>query len=151
MGQLVAVTERSGSQPGVVRFEANRNLTGMGHERFRSVLDATGDRPAAVVARRLLSSGRVESVHVYGNIITVALERGYSADGLSDIVRNMYQYWTPGKAVPSFDAPEPEAAAAPAAGGDAAATGPEAEYLRLVPPVLVERSRAALAKWRATH
>jgi hypothetical protein len=53
-----------------------------------------------------------------------------------------------------FEAPEAAAEAAPAAvgaEGDAGASGPEAEYLRRVPPNLVERSRAAMAKWKASH
>jgi hypothetical protein len=53
--------------------------------------------------------------------------------------------------LPTFDDLQPEAAAeAPAAGGDAAG-GADSEYLRRVPAVLVERSRAALAKWKANH
>jgi hypothetical protein len=44
----------------------------------------------------------------------------------------------------------PEAAAAPA-GDSGAPAGGDSEYLRLVPAVLVERSRAAMAKWKATH
>ena len=43
MGQLVAVTEKSSSTPGVVRFEVNRTLSGQGHQRFGSVDDAYGD------------------------------------------------------------------------------------------------------------
>jgi hypothetical protein len=55
---------------------------------------------------------------------------------------------------PAFAEPEPEAA--PAGGDAAAAAGGgggavESEYERRIPPVLVERSRAALAKWRATR
>jgi hypothetical protein len=52
-----------------------------------------------------------------------------------------------------FEAPEAAGDAAPAAvaAGEVGATGPEAEYLRLVPASLVERSRAALAKWKANH
>ena len=48
--------------PGVVRFETNRSLTGMGHERFTSVTDAIGPRPAAMLARQLLATGKVDSV-----------------------------------------------------------------------------------------
>jgi hypothetical protein len=66
-------------------------------------------------------------------------------------VRDLYQYWKPGMELPTFDDLQPEAAAeAPAAGGDAAG-GADSEYLRRVPAVLVERSRAALAKWKANH
>lgn len=151
MGQQVAVVERPSTQPGVVRFETNRSLTGMGHERFVSVLEATGSRPAAVIAHRLLATGKVDSVHVYGNVVTVELARGYTSDGLADVVRGMYQYWLPGMEPQVFVEAAPEAAAG---GGDAAPAsggGGDSEYLRRVPAVLVERSRAALAKWKATH
>ena len=42
MGQPVAVVEKPSSIPGMVRFEANRSLTGMGHERFGSRAEAVG-------------------------------------------------------------------------------------------------------------
>ena len=152
MGQQIAVIAKPSRIPGVVRYEANRNLTGMGHETFTSADQAIGPRPAAVLARDLLSTGQVSSVHMYGNMITVDLAKGFTADGLDAVVRDMYQYWKPGMTPPSFDDLVPEAAAesaASAAGGEAA--GPEAEYLRRVPAALVERSRAALAKWKANH
>ena len=154
MGQPVAVVEKTSSIPGVVRYEANRSLTGQGHERFASLADAIGPRPAAELARRMFATGKVENVHVYSNVITVHLRRGHAPTGLDGIVRDLYQYWRPGMEPPAFAEPEPEAAAA---GGDAAsATGGgggavESEYERRIPPVLVERSRAALAKWRATR
>jgi hypothetical protein len=151
MGQLVAVVEKPSPRPGIVRFEANRSLTGMGHERFTAVDQAVGDRPAASLARTLLGAGSVDAVHIYGNVITVELARGHSSAGISGLVRDMYQYWKPGME-PTFEAPpeEPAAvAAAPAAGGDGG--GADSEYLRRVPAHLVERSRAALAKWQANH
>ena len=60
MGQLVAVTEKPSSSPGVVRFELNRALTGMGHEHFRSAEEAFGPRPAAELARRLFATGQAD-------------------------------------------------------------------------------------------
>jgi hypothetical protein len=152
MGQQIAVVAKPSTTPGMVRFEANRNLTGMGHESFTSVTDAVGPRPAAALARQLLGTGQVAGVHVFGNIITVEIAKGHSADGLDDVVRDLYQYWKPGMAPPSFEELVPEAAAdaAPAAGGDAGG-GADSEYLRRVPAVLVERSSAALAKWKAAH
>ena len=90
MGQQVAVVEKPSPRPGVMRFETNRSLTGMGHERFTSVLDAVGPRPAAVLARTLLSTGKVDSVYIYGNIISVDVSKGFTSDGLSDLVRDMY-------------------------------------------------------------
>jgi Scaffold protein Nfu/NifU N terminal len=151
MGQQVAVTEKPSPRPGVMRFETNRSLTGMGHERFTSMADAIGPRPAAALARQLLSTGKVESVYMYGNIISVDVSKGSDADGLGDVVRNMYQYWKPGVEIPTFDAPAPEEAA-PAGGDSGGDTGGgvvESAYTRLVPQSLRERSAAALAKAQA--
>ena len=150
MGQQVAVTERPSPRAGVLRFETNRSLTGMGHEHFKSMSDAVGPRPAAALARQLLSTGKVDSVYIYGNIISVDISKGFDADGLGDVVRNMYQYWKPGVEMPTFDAPAPEAAPAAAAGGDSGAAV-ESAYDKLVPQSLRERSAAALAKWQASQ
>jgi hypothetical protein len=148
MGQPVAVVEKPSATPGVVRFEANRNLTGSGHERFVSYDSAVGPRPAAVLARRLFDSGRVDAVHIYANLITVNLKTGFQSTGLEDIVNNLYTYYVEGFVPPALIMPEAEpAAAAPAAG--AVAGGPVIDSR--VPPHLVERSRAALAKWKAEH
>ena len=117
MGQPVAVVEKPSTTPGVVRFEANRTLTGMGHERFTSVEDAQGPRPAAELARRLLATGRIDLVHIYGNVITVELKRGYDAQGLKDVVEDLYIYYTPGFVPPPLEMPAEEAPAAPAGGG----------------------------------
>jgi hypothetical protein len=154
MGQLVAVTEKPSSMPGIVRFELNRALTGMGHERFRTTDDAAGPRPAAELARRLFATGQVAAVHVYSNIVTVDLAKGGSPDGLSDVVRNLYRYWQPGMAPPSFEdlVPDEEPAAdgapaAPAGESDAAL----AEAAKRVPMHLLERSRAARERWKANN
>ena len=155
MGQLVAVTEKPSSSPGVVRFELNRSLTGMGHERFRSAADAFGPRPAAELARRLFATGQAAGVHVYANIVTVDLAKGASSSGLADVVRHLSQYWQPGMAPPTFEDLQPEedtgggAAAAPAAGGDAGGDAALAEAAKRVPMHLLERSRAARDRWKA--
>ena len=150
MGQQVAVVEKPSPRPGLLRFETNRSLTGMGHERFASMSDAIGPRPAAALARQLLSTGKVDSVHIYGNIVSVDIAKGFTGDGLADVVRNMYQYWKPGMELPTFDAPAEEAAPAAAAsdggGGEVASA-----YTQLVPQSLRDRSAAALAKWQSTH
>jgi hypothetical protein len=155
MGQLVGVVEKRSSTPGVVRFELNRSLSGMGHERFMSLLDADGGTPSSALARQLFSTGKVAAVHVYGNVVTVDLERGYDSAGLSDIVREMYRYWKPGVEVPTFeDEPTDEPAAATSDGGDGGGDegSPElSEAAKRVPPHLLERSRAARAKWLAQH
>ena len=150
MGQQVAVTERPSPRPGVLRFETNRSLTGMGHEHFKSMSDAVGPRPAAALARQLLSTGKVDSVYIYGNIVSVDITRGFNADGLGDVVRNMYQYWKPGMEMPTFDAPAEEAPVA-AAAGDGGGGAVESAYEKLVPQSLRERSASALAKWQASQ
>lgn len=153
MGQLVGVVEKNSSIRGIVRFELNRNLTGSGHERYSMVSEAVGSRPAAELARRLFETGHVAGVHVYMNQVTVDLQKGSTADGLSDIVRDLYQYWKPGMTPPAFEdlvpADEPAAAAGVVApdGADPALSAAASK----IPPALLERSRAALAKWKATH
>jgi hypothetical protein len=155
VGQPVAVTERPSSTQGVVRFELNRSLTGMGHEHYSSPTEAAGIRPADVLARRLFDTGQIEAVHVYSNIVTVELARGGNPDVLPDVVRTLYRYWQPGMQPPSFEdlsAPEDEAAgSAPAAsdggggGGDAALSA----AAQRVPAHLLERSRAGRERWKA--
>ena len=152
MGQKVAIT-RLPSRPEIVRWEANRNFTGMGHERYRVGSPVVGDTPSAKVAQLLLDTGKVAAVHVYGNIIDVDLAKGRESDGLDDIVSNMYQYWTPGRELPVFsDEPATESSAAAVAAGaaDGAGGGPSA-YEQRVPSMLRERSAAALARWKANH
>jgi hypothetical protein len=150
VGQPVAVTEKPSSTPGVVRFELNRSLTGMGHERYASVAQAVGNTPGALLARRLFETGRVGAVHVYANIVTVDLAKGFTSEGLSDVVRDMYVYYRPGVEPPSIESlmaavEAPEAAAAPS--GDAGAGGAAVDSR--VPAHLLERSRAARERWNA--
>ena len=149
MGQLVDVTEKPSTTPGVVRFELNRTLSGQGHERFRSVLDASGPSPSDELARRLFETGRVAAIHVYANIVTVDLEKGYESEGLADIVANLYQYWKPGVEPPSFDDLQPDE---PADAGDVAAAGGDAaltEAAKKVPMHLLVRAREARERWNA--
>jgi hypothetical protein len=150
MGQQVVVVEKPSPRPGLLRFETNRSLTGMGHERFASMSDAVGPRPAAALARQLLSTGKVDSVHIYGNIVSVDIAKGFTGDGLADVVRNMYQYWKPGMEMPTFDAPAEEAAPA-AAASDGGGGGVASAYTQLVPQSLRDSSVAALAKWQSAH
>ncbi len=149
MGQLVGVTEKATNRPGTLRFELNRTLSGQGHERFSTVEEARGDRPSAVLARRLIDHGGVDAVHVFSNIVTVELSRGSTGDGLTDIVSNLYQYWLPGVEPPSFEDLQPEEAAAPASTGDG---GEElSAAAQRVPAHLLERSKAAKERWAAKN
>ena len=150
MGQMVAVTEKPSSTPGVVRFEINRTLSGQGHERFRSVLDAHGATPSDELARRLFGTGQVAGVHVYSNIITVDLEKGFDSAGLSNLVRDMYTYWKPGVEPPSLADLQPaEPAAAEAAPGGGGSDDALSAAAQLVPMHLLQRGKAAREKWNA--
>jgi hypothetical protein len=132
----------------MVRFELNRTLSGQGHERFSSLQEARGDRPSAVLARRLFDTGRVAAVHVFSNIVTVDLAKGFDSTGLAAIVGDLYQYWLPGVEPPTFDDLQPEeSASSPAASGEG---GDElSEAAKRVPAELLERSRAARERWAA--
>ena len=145
MGQLVGVVEKQSATPGVVRFELNRSLSGQGHERFMSVAEAIGPRPSAALARELFATGRVAGVHVYGNMVTVDLAKGFDATGLVDVIREMYRYWKPGVQPPSFDDLQPEEPAAVSSGA-ADGDGELSEAAKRVPAHLLERSRAARAR-----
>jgi hypothetical protein len=151
MGQPVAVVEKPSATRGVVRFELNRTLSGMGHERFQSVEEADGPTPSDELARQLFATGQVDAVHVYANIVTVDLLKGHDSAGLADIVRDMYQYWKPGVEPPSFEDLQPDEPAAPS--GDAPAEGGAelSEAAKRVPPDLLERSRAARERWNAKN
>ncbi len=112
MGQPITVTERPTSRPGTVRFEINRSLTGMGHERYRRREDATGSRPPDELARRLFDHGGVEEIHVYSNVITVHLVQGATGEGLTQIIHDLFIHYRPGVRPPSDEelmVPEPDA------------------------------------------
>jgi hypothetical protein len=151
MGQLVGVVEKPSTTPGVVRFELNRSLSGMGHERFASVDDAIGTKPSPALARLLFATGKVTGVHIYGNIVTVDVAKGFDSSGLGDIVREMYQYWKPGVEPPAFEDLQPEEPAAAPSGDGGGGDSELSEAAKRVPPHLLERSRAARAKWKAAN
>ena len=80
----------------MVRFEINRSLTGMAHERYRSADDAGGDRPPDVLARRLFERGDVVSVHVYSNVIDVHLAEGGDGKGIKDLIEDLFIHYKEG-------------------------------------------------------
>lgn len=102
MGQLVTVIEKHARRGGIVRFELNRVLTGTGHETYRAGQQVEGTRPPDELARRFFAHGGVEKVAVYGNVITVDLEKGGSSEGLKEIIEDLYTYYLPGVEVPTF-------------------------------------------------
>ena len=96
MGQPITVIEKPTTRPDVVRFELNRSLTGMGHERYASRDSATGVRPVDELARRLFDHGGVDGVHVYSNVVTIDLAAGASADGLQQVIEDLFLYYAEG-------------------------------------------------------
>ena len=108
MGQPVTVIERHARRGGVVRFELNRCITGTGHEIYRAGDVIIGERPADVLARRLLERGGIDTVSINSSVVTVDLAKGGHSEGLKEIIENLYTYYLPGVEVPSFptdDAP----------------------------------------------
>lgn len=104
MGEIVNVIERPSARPGIVRFTTNRALSGMGHDRYVAGQVIDDHRPVDELARRILARGGVASVHINGSVITVDLEKGYDADGIADIVRGLYTYYTATPVEPAADA-----------------------------------------------
>jgi hypothetical protein len=101
MGQLITVTEKPSARHGVVRFETNRAITGMGHERYRSIEDVVENRPPDVVARQLFETGRIAALHIHGNIITAELKNGATTEGMTTIIEDLFIHYKPG-VVPSL-------------------------------------------------
>ena len=96
MGQPIVVTERPTARPGVWRFETNRVLTGMAHERYARGTPVMRDRPPDELARRLFATGHCDEVHVYGNEVTVVLGRGHGPEGLREVIEGLYTYYREG-------------------------------------------------------
>lgn len=137
MGQSIVVLEKPSSNPGVVRFETNRAITGMGHERYVAGTEVWGHRPPDELARRLLARGGVAGVQINGNVVTVDLEKGYDADGLKEIVENLYRFYPdqPAAPVAAVEAGEATADEAPA---DEVAEEPVADEPVVEEPVAEE-------------
>lgn len=100
MGQPISVVKKPGSEAGVVRFETNRVLTGMGHERYTSVGDILDNRTVDELARRLFDTGHVRSVHVNSNVVTVGLTddamdaaASSAEDQLLDVIRTLHIHY----------------------------------------------------------
>ena len=68
----------------------------MGHERYRSVDDARGDRPPDRLARLLFERGGIDGVHIYSNVITVDLAKGATSSGLADLIQELYIHYREG-------------------------------------------------------
>ena len=96
MGQPVTVIEKQSATPGVVRFEINRSISGMGIERYASREAAFGDKPTVELARRLFDHGGVAGITVNSNVITVDLEPGATTAGMKEIIEELFLYYREG-------------------------------------------------------
>jgi len=99
VGQPVVVTKKVGARPGTIRYELNRSLTGMAHERYRAGEEITGNRPPDELARRLFAHGGLTAVHIYSNIVTVELDGPREAEAGNDlvpIIEDLYTYYREG-------------------------------------------------------
>jgi hypothetical protein len=101
MGQPVTVIEKPSSRPGVVRYEINRTLTGMGHERYTAGTPVEGNRPPDELARRLFDLGGIDAIHINSNVITLDMAKGGSTDGIVEAIHDLYTYYRPGVEVPT--------------------------------------------------
>lgn len=93
MGQPIVVVEKPSVNRGIVRFETNRALTGMGHERYASDEEVRGNRPPDELARRLLAHESVHSLHINGNVVTVDLAKGHTSEGLKQVIEDLYIFY----------------------------------------------------------
>src|SRR5688572_32354002 len=100
MGQPITVEEKRSATPGIVRFELNRSLTGMGHERYPTRESASGERIVDELARRLFDTGNVAGLHIYSNVVTVDLAKGASSAGMADVIHELFIYYRPGVVPP---------------------------------------------------
>ena len=96
MGQPITVTEKPTIKEGVVRYELNRSLTGMGHERYFANVPFDGNRPPDCVARLLFERAGVAEVHVYSNEITVVMSPGADATGIGEAIEGLFIHYKPG-------------------------------------------------------
>ena len=104
MGQSITVVCRPSSRAGVVRFETNRALTGMGHERYRAGDDIPGTTPADELARRLFARGGIAGVHMNGSVVTVEMaDADADPEGIEETIASLYLYWVEGVEVPGDD------------------------------------------------
>lgn len=141
MGQPIVVVEKpSVANPGMVRFETNRALTGMSHERYRAGTEVRGHRPPDELARRLLARGGIESVHMNGSVVTVDLAKGSDSAGLVEIIEGLFIHYPPEDEAEMDLAAGAEAADQPDSEGElveqvamAEGTAPDPEHASAMP------------------
>ena len=100
MGQPITVVEKTSSREGIIRFEINRSLTGMGHERYLPNQEIVGSTPADELARRLFEHGDFAGVHVNANVVTIEVGEG-KTEGVAEVIADLHLYYTEGVEVPT--------------------------------------------------
>lgn len=95
MGQPVAVKEiPSVARPGAVRFETNRPLTGMGHRHYDGPAEVPNPNdPADILAERLFARGGIDHLHIYSNVITIDVSKGFDTAGITDIIEDLFGHY----------------------------------------------------------
>ena len=93
MGQPITVVEQQSSNPAIIRFETNRPLSGLDHERYTAPPSELLDRPVDELARRLFAKGGISAIHINGSIVTVTLAGGGRSDGLADVIRGLFLHY----------------------------------------------------------
>lgn len=107
MGQPVKFLSTSSHRSGIVRFELNRTVTGMGHERYRADEEIIGTRFVDELAKRLLAVNKFTEVHIYGSVVTAVLKSNndFTAHDLgthdlgmtlNNAITDLYTYYKPG-------------------------------------------------------
>jgi hypothetical protein len=104
MGQPINVVFTRSYKPGIYRFEVNRCLTGMDHERFLVDDEITGNTPSDELARRLFSLEGVVGVHLNSNMITVKSDGSeLSTDRLIETISDLHLFYSDGLEAASDD------------------------------------------------
>lgn len=102
MGQPITVVSIPSSRPGIIRFEVNRCLTGMGHERYRADEEIVGNAPADELARRLFGLGGIAGIHINSNVITMeAFTVGLDTDLVAETISQLHLFYVDGVEVPN--------------------------------------------------
>ena len=70
------------------------HVHGMGHRYYHGAEDALSDEdPADVLASRLFARGGIDYLHVHGNVATVDLSKGYTSEGIVDIIAGLFAHY----------------------------------------------------------
>tara|TARA_Y100001970_G_scaffold160645_1_gene196518 strand:+ start:6705 stop:6911 length:207 start_codon:yes stop_codon:yes gene_type:complete len=66
----------------------------MGHRYYHSAADSLNEEdPADVLAARLFARGGIDYLHVHGNVATVDLAKGFTSEGIVDIIVGLFAHY----------------------------------------------------------